>query len=265
MKIIKRHANILRVVMLGSLIGWCIKIDFLFPYLVTHAFKFPIEHPMFPSFFLNPTVSFVCFCLPVGSIVFIFWPTIWRLRAASILFVVCSFVLTVHINTYNDATYLTSFWVGLWMVWFSWNMDREDKGFIVHARVLAQCLVGMIFLGGFIGKLTPEYYAGEPFYHMFFVERGYPFHYWLVKIFSAGESRQVASVFSILIILSEFSLACTPLIPSRLAFIVAPCILTIFIVTNTYQILSVVGCIIGLLIGCLYSYRYYSSDGKALV
>src|SRR6185436_469088 len=72
-----------------------------------------------------------------------------------------SAVLLLHQDTHNDATFVTSFWAGVWFLWFVSQMHREDDSFVAHARSLALCVVAMIFWGGFVGKLTPEYWSGQ--------------------------------------------------------------------------------------------------------
>jgi len=251
MRVETKHILIIRIILIAWLIGWFIKWIFFDPYLLAHIQKFPVYHDLFPYFFQSKLVVQTCYLLPLIVIPSIVYPTKARLIAASLLLVICSAILLTHIDTYNDATFVTSFWVSLWGLWFCFNIHREDQSFYQQGCVLAQLLVGMVFLGGLVGKLTNEYFTGEAIYKIFLANSYYWPHTWITDTFSLAQVRVISLCLSWVIIASELFLSLTPVLPIRLIFTVGPVLLLGFTLTNTWMILSVVSCLIGLMMAGL--------------
>ena len=44
----------------------------------------------------------------------------------------------------------------LWFGWLTANLSKDIEFTRLHGQTLAQCIVSMIFVGGFVGKLTPS-------------------------------------------------------------------------------------------------------------
>ena len=247
----RQNLRVIRVVAVGWLLGWFIKIPFYAPYLLDLTQRYPLEHPLFPVFFEHPAVSQFGYFLPL-----IFFPALLSsnpavYRGMAVAMGACSLILLGHINTCNDATFVTSFWTALWMSWFAWNMRRQDENFRWHACFLAQCLVGMIFLGGTLGKLTPEYWRGGVFYDIFSQRvRQWPFGEFF-KTMGAAQQYLVLGGISKAVIGVEALLALAPLWPARLVCRWAPPLLLVVTFFSTWRILSVLSCLMALLWSCL--------------
>lgn len=253
-----RHLNflVIRFAMFFWLAGWYCKAYFFLPYFLDVAFRVPIVHPLFPAYFLNPLVSVIFYLAPAMVIPAILRPSRPRLIFSSILMSVSALMLLLHINSYNDATFVTSFWVGLWVWWLCVQSERADTALPQQAYLLAQLIIGVIFFGGFVGKFTPEYLSGRAFYYIFWGDSNklWP-HGWIMAHFTPEQLKAVSLYFSTFIVFTELLLACAPLFRSRFIFILAPGLLACFMITNTWAIFSVVGCLIGMMLACLFYKR----------
>lgn len=248
--------------MLFWVLGWYCKSYFFFPYFLEVIFKIPVFHPLFPPFFLNPYVSVIFFFLPAFCIPALIRPTRARLIFSSVLMVVSSLIMMLHINSYNDATFVTSFWVGIWVMWLGFQSHRTDVVLHQQACLLARLVLGLIFFSGFVGKFTPEYLSGKAFYHIFWGENKLWPHDLLIAHFTPDQLKTISLYFSTFIVYSELVLACSPLFHSRFIFILAPVILSCFMITNTWAIFSVVGCLIGMMLSCLFYLRTKSRSSR---
>jgi len=243
---------VIRFVMFFWLAGWYCKAYFMMPYLFEVVYKVPVIHPLFPSLFINPTVSVVFYIIPALIIPSVIRPSRGRLIFSGVLMMVSSIMMLLHINSYNDATFVTSFWVALWILWLSCQSERTDQDLPQQAVLLAKLILGVIFFAGFIGKLTPEYLSGKVFYHIFWGDNKLWPHDWLIAHFSQNQLKSLSLYFSTFIIYTELLLACTPLFHSRFIFYLAPVLLLCFMITNTWAIFSVVGCLAGMMLSCLF-------------
>ena len=171
---VAKNFFVLRFVMSGWLIGFYIKLIFYGPYLWRIVPEYPMRYNHFPEFLMNASVAQIFYLLPLISLFIIGSQRQDRLLFCSAMMTLSSFILFLHIDTYNDMTFLTTFWSGLWMIWFASQANRTDQNFRLHACVLAQCLVGIIFLGGTVGKLTSGYWNGTVFYNIFFQSPNQP-------------------------------------------------------------------------------------------
>lgn len=243
---------VIRLAIMFWLLGWYCKSYFFLPYFLEVIFKIPVIHPLFPPFFLNPYVSVVFFFVPAFCIPSLIRPTKPRLIFSSILMTVSSLVMMLHINSYNDATFVTSFWVSFWIMWLAFQSHRTDSVLRQQACLLARLILGLIFFAGFVGKLTPEYLSGKVFYQIFWGESKVWPHNWLIAHFNPEQLKAISLYVSTFIIFSELLLACAPMFRSRFVFVLAPCILSCFMITNTWAIFSVVGCLIGMMVSCLF-------------
>jgi len=250
----RENMSVVRIAMAYWLLGWYMKILFFSHYLRNYIWDFPIRHELFPAFFSHPLTANLAYALPLFFIPAILFPAITGrtgLLLANSVFLICAVILSLHSDTYNDATFLVSFWVALWMVWVTLHLDRQDENFRRHARLLALCLVAMIFLGGFTGKLTSAYWNGEVVYHTHFLSSPYwPFS-WLEKVCSAEQLRSLATIVSRGIILMELFIVFCPLMSFRYVFLLIPCLMASVTIFNTWKILSVMGGLIGMLLACL--------------
>lgn len=245
-----RTVKVLQGVMLCWLLGWYIKCYFFLPYFLEVTFRVPVHHRLFPAFFENPLVSTICYLLPLISVPAILRPGRRRMIFTTALMAVCSFILMGHINTYNDATFVTSFWVALWMLFVAWRYDVAERETAEQACPIASWMMGVIFLAGAVGKLTPEYLSGEAFFRIFWPDNVTWPHSWLLATYSKSQLATISFYMSRIIIGMELFLAGMPFYGSRHKYWVAPVILVCFTITNTWAILSVLSCLIGMMLGC---------------
>lgn len=231
--------------------GWYIKISFFKDYLFESIVRYPILHQFFPDFFKSPLTAQAAYCAPAVFLFLIFQKRKICLVGYMLIVLASSLILMWHNDMYNDATFVSVFWSGLWLLWLSWNIDSPNEKLSVHAAILVQGILGMIFFAGFMGKMTPGYFNGEAIYYMFFIDR----EYWPFSMFlqSSQEQKQlIAQVVSWIIMGVEGFIALGPLVPFRLYAAVVPILLLGFIIMNTWMILSVVAPLIGILVAALY-------------
>ena len=169
-------------------------------------------------------------------------------RATAVLLVAVSLFECLHLETCNDATFVTSFWTALWLLWFVRGAGRADPAFAVHARALAQCVVGLMFLGGAVGKLTAEHWSGEAFYRLYFRDNdGWPYPLLRAEL-EPGTVRALATVFSRTAIGGEILMALCPLLPSRAALVVGGAAMLVMMSAWNFHLASVLASLFGLLV-----------------
>jgi hypothetical protein len=236
-----KFKNIARIVVLFWLAGWYIKLGFYGPYLLETTRQFPVLHPMFPAFFQNADVANLFYFLPAFLVPFLFFRRDIYLRISAVVMVVCAAVLNLHINTCNDATFVTSFWSALWLLWFICQ-----KNPLPHAKMLAMCVLGMIFWGGFIGKLTPEYWNGQVMTQILIAGGDKTLLGKIVLPLSTVVRDNVMMWLGRLVIIIEGVLALSPLLPVRFVLFLLCVIVAGFCLFSTWTILSVLSSLVGL-------------------
>jgi hypothetical protein len=241
---------VFRVVAASWLFGWYCNAPgdpgFLRNFL--DATVHPLEHEMFPQALSDPRVAFSIYLAPLLIGLALWRPTRMMMRAASVLMVVCAFFACIHLETCNDATFVTSLWVGAWLAWFVWSGAPRNAEFRTLARGLAHVVVGVLFLGPLIGKLTPEYRSGEAFYRLYFRDNpDWPYP-WLRAELAPETFRGLATGFGRSAIFAETLLALAPILPTR--FVLAVGVLTSLgmMVAWTFHLASVLSSILGLLV-----------------
>lgn len=248
MTIVEAKKNLaFRLATLFWLAGWFFKIPFLIPFLGKICFEVPLNHPLFPSFFENPLVSWGAYLLPIFGFLAVIVPRFKKVRVlVGFLFVICSALLTFHINTYNDATFVTSFWAGLWILWYAVSFEAPADILQKQEAFLAKGVVSLVFLGGFVGKLTGEYWSGEILYHIYFLQKENFFYPGLREHLSPDQLQLTALYFSRLVVIMEGVMSVGFLFPSRFSFIFSIFIMTGIVLGSVLQLFSVMGCLIGL-------------------
>jgi hypothetical protein len=247
-----RNALVYRVVLVGWLVGWYWKGAFYVPFLFTQAFAQPLAFETLPAWLQAPWLAALVWALPALALPTLLVSRLPLMRGAAALLVVCSFVACVHLETFTDATFVVSFWVALWLLWFSFSAHRDDEDLALHGRVLALSVVGLVFLGGVLGKLTGEYTGGEAFHHLYFLQKDTWPYPWLRDAVSPEALRSIATWFSRAAIAGELLLAASPLLPHRLAVGLGCAVMGGMVVVSTLYLLSVMACLVGLLLASLW-------------
>ena len=237
-----------RVVVGFWLLGWFLKWAFFRPYLFQTIVDYPFLNDYFPAFFRSAHTAQFFYLLPLFTLPIFFRPQRFYFYLAALAMTVSSGILLLHQDTHNDATFVTSFWVGVWFLWFVSQMHRQEDSFVVHARSLALCVVGLVFWGGFVGKLTPEYWNGHILADIFMEQNFGALGGWVRGHVSEATVRASFQWIAKLVILGEGILALSPLWPYRFVCLIGiPFMATISIFT-TWRIFSVLFCLIGVLL-----------------
>ena len=247
-KIMPSHVRVAKTVIAFWLLGWFIKAYFFIPYMFKEVIVYPFVIDFFPAFFRDPLVLQFFYFFPAFAFLVIFRPNHFYFYLAALIMVVSSVILLLHQDVHNDATFLTSFWVAAWLVWFVTQMRRTDVAFLVHARSLALCVIAVIFMGGFVGKLTPEYWNGIVLGDIFMQQNFGWVGEWVRSHYSEGAIRSSFCWISKLVILGEGFLAFAPVWPYRVVYVLGIAFMLGISLFTTWLIFSVLFCLIGLLL-----------------
>ncbi|MGI9474823.1 MAG: hypothetical protein ACR2NZ_25050 [Rubripirellula sp.] len=208
-----------------------------------------IADPFFPDWLESAWVLRLAFGLAVLSIALnLVAPLPKTRKLLSWITLLCLTVTCVHQGSYNDMTFVTAWWTSLWSVWFVHRMADEDQQLVMNrAAFLSRLILSVVLLGGAVGKWTPEYWSGEVFYDIYFVDRDYWVFNFLRDRFDAETLREIAKWYSRQVIVVE-TVAGLGLwaLPARMAAIVGVILLTSIIVLSNYYLVSVLACLIGL-------------------
>ena len=257
----KNRFYIYKLVLFGLLLSWLIKYPaFFYQYLTSTITDYPLSFNFFPEFFKSSYSAAFFYYLPVITISVFFLKIIQikkiYLQAGAGIFCLSSVIILCHQATYNDATFNVSFWVSCWLLWYSTNIDSKPAELEKHLIILAKLIVTLIFLGGFIGKLTNEWWSGEALfgiYQNFF--NHYPFTY-IKEEYSLDDQMKIMSVLAKVIIVFELIITLGIFIKDRLYFTIIPLLIFGIVIFRGWQILSVTGSMICLLIACRASLKH---------
>ena len=167
--------------------------------------QMPLDDPFFPDWLRSASVLRFTYLLTLGSIAicFAFPKRMVRVVATSITLTGLS-ILCVHQGSYNDATFVTSWWVTVWSLWCSLRLKDSDSATTLRrAAFLSRLIISMVLLGGAVGKWTPEYWSGEVFYDIYFVDRDQWMFNWLRESFEPEKLRSIATWYSRKVIIVE--------------------------------------------------------------
>jgi hypothetical protein len=246
------HVRVFRVVAALWLVGWYWKTPYFADYYLSEIWTYPVRYSELPRVLVHPATITIAWVSPILVVVALVVPRRATMRAAAVLMTLAALVGCLHFETFYDATFVTSFWTGAWLVWFTANVTRSDTSFHLHARVLAQCTIALVFLGGAVGKLTGAYLmTGDALYHLYFLQKpSWPYP-WLRGALSPEALHAIATWLSRAVVGVELLLALSPLARSRVAAIGGIAIMSAMVVVSTWYLLSVMACLIGLCIAVL--------------
>ena len=213
------------------------------------------SHPLFEPLFLNTWVAIAAYSAPIlFGLALIFIPNLYAKLLCSVFLAMCTGTLCIHIESFNDATFVSSFWVALWMIWYC--LAKITGSFEkTHAIFWAQTVVALIFLGGFIGKLTPEYHSGEVIYELFLRHESTQPISVLRFIFDEPALKTVSIFLTLGMIAAEGAVAMGIFLSNRAFTIITCCTILTIAFTTLISIFSVMGCILGLVIAAKILYN----------
>lgn len=240
-----KNARIFRVVLGFWLFGWFVNAEgFLTNFI--DALRFPIDYDFFPAALRHPGAVLAVYLAPALGLIAFLRPSTALARATCPFLAGLALFACIHLETCNDATFVTSFWSALWLAWLAWNGGRSDAQFALQARALAQSVVGLMFLGAAVGKLTPEYQSGEAFFGLYFRDNeSFPYS-WMKQNIAAPEVRSLATWFSRFAISAELVLAASPLLSARFVLAGASVTMLAMMLAWTFHLASVLSCLFGL-------------------
>lgn len=230
-----------RFVMASCLLAWFVKLPIQTKLFFQGAENAIYSQSLLPDWLCRPDLGGVFYFAPALNLWSLFTRRRGVLLGAGALQVLCSLLMLWHVQSYNDFTHLTGFWVGLWLCWWAAQVDKNDEASHWHGVALALGIVSLCWLGGAVGKLTPEYWRGEPFYDLYFMEKDYfPFTYWRAHL-PPAQIHLMAQWFSRIVVVTECLLATSVFWPTRLAAISNLLALTGMVIISQLQLFSVLG------------------------
>ncbi len=202
---------------------------------------------LFPGVLSSTPFLFVCYFLPLLTLICFFVKTKWVYVSSALLVVLCSLFFVLHLDTYNDATFKTTLWAGIWLFLLAWS-PLEKGNETLQLIGLGQLIIAMIFLGGFVGKLTSEYWSGEALYAIYFLyKETFPYPI-LRELLELETVREIAKYFSIGVIVTEGAMALSFLLPVKPFVIVGVLVCTGIVLFSHPYLFSVMGPLIGMIL-----------------
>ena len=210
---------------------------------------YPLSDPFFPDWLESAEVVRWAYLGSLGAIVLgVAGMLPWIRRVCAAVLIGCLSVMLVHQASYNDMTFATSLWVAIWVFWFTTRMGNDEPFELLRrGAFLARAIGSMILLGGAVGKWTPEYWSGEVFYDIYFIDRDYWVFNYLRESYDAETLRWIATWYSRKVIavetLAGFSLWLLP--PKWAAAVGVTLFFSIAFFSNNL-LFSVLWCLVGL-------------------
>ncbi len=209
----------------------------------------PLDDPFFPGWLRSALTLRVAFLATVASVALNMLATDRIVRRwCSLITLIGATVLCIHQGSHNDMTFVTAWWTALWSLWFVHRVEKDEPSDLLDkGAFLSRLIISVILLGGGIGKWTAEYWSGEVFFNIYFVDRDF----WLFNLLRANFEmetlRQISMWYSRQVVVIEtvagFGLW---LLPPRWAASVAMLILTSIALLSNFLLFSVLSCLIGL-------------------
>lgn len=209
----------------------------------------PLDDPFFPDWLRSVYTVAIAFLITVGAIVISFATGSQSIRRlCAWLTITGATILCIHQGSYNDMTFVTTWWTSLWSLWYvhrDWQQNPERL--LRRAALLSRLILSMILLGGAVGKWTGEYWSGEVFFDIYFRDRDF----WVFNLLRAGVEvetlREMATWYSRYVTVVEtvagFGLW---LLPAKWAAIAGMLLLTSIALFSNFLLFSVLSCLITL-------------------
>ncbi len=205
------------------LVGMYVKVGDL-RQLFSDAAAAPIfSHSLLPSPLLSAGVVKVVWILPALAIPLLALPQRWARIAFAVVLLAVSIALAWNFNTYNDATWVTSAWSSAFLLWLGLKPERSlgpDTG-RMEVLIVAQAVLALIFLGGFVGKLTGGYFDGTVLKELYLERKDWLFWPLLRTTLSADAQLTFMRGFSWLTLALEGAMALCLFFPPRVFFVTA--------------------------------------------
>ncbi len=169
-------------------------------------------------------------------------------KACAVLTWIGASILCLHQSSYNDMTFVTAWWASLWALWYVFHVDDADQDAMLRrAALLSRSIISMILLGGAVGKWTAEYWSGDIFFDIYFLDRDFWVFNLLRENFDEEALRVMARWYSrkVVIIETVAGLTLWAMPPKWAAAIAITILLSIALLSN-FLLFSVLNSLIGL-------------------
>ena len=237
-----------RLVLLGIFVGLVWNWNFFVTCDRTYT-EIPIMDSFFPAWLREQLVLRWAYLGSLGAILVAGFVPYTRVRQIACWTLLANAsVMCVHQGSYNDVTFMTTWWTALWTVWFVHHLQDIDADAVLRrAALLSRAIVALILLGGAAGKWTAEYWSGEVFYDIYFVDRKFWLFSWLRSTFEEASLRELATGYSRMVILIETICGLGLwLLPPRVAAVVGIVVLASITLFSNISLISVLACLIAL-------------------
>lgn len=237
----------IQLLMLGMLVGLLWKISF---FLVADAvyLRIPIRDSFFPMWLQSAIVLRTAFLTAVGA--YAFTAITWSDRNRTIALgvgLMAATVMLLHQGSYNDMTFTTVWWCNVFGLWYASRMGIDEQAELGRkAARLSRVLISVVLLGGAVGKWTGEYWSGQVFYEIYFIERDFWFFNLMRSWFEPETLRWIATAYSRKVVVVESLGALIFLLPSRVAAVVGAVIFASIALLSNFLLFSVLGPLIAL-------------------
>ncbi len=215
----------------------------------------PLHDTFFPTWLQSIWVLRISFLGTVIALaVNLFVGDRWFQKACCLLTLIGTSILCLHQCSYNDMTFVTAWWASLWAFWFVLRIDIDDEDHLLRrSAFLSRLIISMILLGGGMGKWTAEYWSGEVFYDIYFLDRDFWVFNYLRENFEAEQLRTMSMWYSRKVVVLETVAGLTLwLLPPKWAAATAVTILMGIALLSNFLLFSVLNALIGLaLVGFL--------------
>jgi hypothetical protein len=209
----------------------------------------PLEDPFFPALFQSVwTLRFAYLSTTIAVAVNLVAVNRTLQRVCAAVALLNATVLCIHQGSYNDMTFVTAWWTCLWAMWYVHHLDDQDQATMLRrASFLSRLIISMILLGGASGKWTSEYWSGEVFYDIYFIDREYWVFNLLRSYFNPDQLQSIAMWYSRKVVVIE-TIAGLGLwaLPPRLAAGIGVIVLSSIALLSNFLLFSVLFAVIGL-------------------
>jgi hypothetical protein len=227
------------------LLGWFCKIGFFLGLQRDQNEYAIITWNDFPDHAVLPAFGWMMFWLPIITPLLLIIKKRATLVISSVILIIASLGTSTSISFHNDATFVMSFWASLWLL--CWCLTAKDDRRTWRWPIrLAIVTVSFFFLGGFVGKLTPDYWSGQAFHTLYFIKKNYFIYNYLRTHCEPETLVTMAKWFSRTAVLGEGFLALGFWLPVRLYAPIALVIMIGMVIISTPYLTSVMSAPIGL-------------------
>jgi hypothetical protein len=251
----KRKIGLNEQVFLCAYTGW--NAGFLYFVVPLHVAGIAArQHPLFPGVFDAPaTLIAASVGPPLAALVLVGTSLgVARLRRryliAAVMLVIASLGRIWHSDQYSDATGVVFFWTACWIAWFGANIARTDRSFYIHGVTLGHGVIGLVFLGGFVGKLTADYWTGTATYALLLNHDKTLFARLAQQLLGSQQQMALARFLGRATIACEGLLAIAVFLPTRLLAVIAFATWLGMLTTVGIGLLALVLPMTGLLASC---------------